>query len=267
MDPDPKTVLGQLKIILDNPIVGLVVDFAREFFIGKIVSKHEQGDKATYVLNDKWLRAEASKLFANSFLDENLLRQITYSKHLKVGVRVELFDKWGPNPADVNPDPSLGQVGENQWADFRLALVEELLVQKGSDNVVMLTGPEKESVIQDLCAFLTELAKLPAPYRLQRLVKLSYCKAREDDYKIVHFEKLRGVIAATLKDFVREVKNWLTDPGPTGYASLARQTANGVFGASVSAYNTMSAAATTINNTAASVNTETNRWSLGSWIR
>ncbi|MBI5530817.1 MAG: hypothetical protein HY918_04985 [Candidatus Doudnabacteria bacterium] len=238
----------RLKKLVENPIIDHSIDWLGDFVMGKMFIKEKHGDTTTRKINPEWLRKEAPRLYARTSLDENLLREITYSKYFQAAHRVSLFDNWGPNPTIADPDPLLGQIGPHQWDDFRLNLVDAMF--ETGPVLTPLKGAEKDEKIKELCNFLTEIAQLPNLYKLRRIVQLRYCRSRETDYKMVMFERLRGKVFASARDFMVEIRTWMNDPGPTGMLALSAIAATSITAATPIIQNAATNAANNLNNRA-----------------
>ncbi len=200
-----------LKTVLDDPIVDHGLDWLGDYVMGHAFWEKKMAADGTQNrgVNPAWIRRESPKIFAQTHLDENLLREITYSSHLAAGHRTTLFDNWGPSPvlpADPGDyDPLLGEVGPHQWDDIRLSLVEEL--------VGITDDAKRQTKIKELGETLTEIAQLEPVFRLRRFIRLHYCKPREDDYRIVKVEQFFQRRFENFRDF----QDWLISPDPTGF--------------------------------------------------
>jgi len=237
---------AKLNKALENPIVDHAIDWAGDYVMGHQFWKKSMSGKRE--ISPEWLRTEAPHLWAESHLDENALREITYSAHLAPAWRVALFDSWGPNPAVPNPDPALGQVGRNQWNDIRCSLVEEMFVRR-TDHLEPLSGDARKDKLKELCATLEEIARLPNVYKLRRFVRLNYCKAREDDYNIVKLERMRGQTFTSINGLWTGFRSWVTDPA--GLAANADLVTAAAQNAKPAVRTYLDSLATTINNCAA----------------
>jgi hypothetical protein len=198
-----------------NPYFSHVVDWFGDFIMGRHFFNKETNPegKTVHTINHLWFRREAPHEFAKSHLDKNLLREITYSRHLKVGHRVRLFDNWGPDPTVIDPDPTLGQIGLNQWNDIRLTLVDNLFQDVECQHPIV--GDEREDIIIDLCQTLIEISKLDDLHKLRRFVELEYCKPREDDYEAVKWRHRRVRANAKLDAWGLELQDRATGDGRT----------------------------------------------------
>lgn len=257
-----KKIFDQINDTLKHPMVEVGMDWLGDFVMGHMFTKRQEGDKIKREIDPVWLRREAPRIYARTKLDENLLREITYSRHLFAGHRVAIFDNWGPDPATIDPDPLLGEIGPYQWDDCRLTLVEAMFSQDGP-NLIPLKGVEREAKIKELCEFLTEIAQLPNPYKLRRMVQLRYCRSRETDYKMVMFERFRRKTFATMADFANDFQNWINDPGAKGYEAIAATIATGATAATLATGVFTRNAANNLNNLADRTRP---RW-LGRFIR
>jgi hypothetical protein len=212
-----KEQMGKLNETLDtmdkNPWFSHAIDWLGDFLMGQHFLKKEVAadGKTTRSINHHWFRREAPHIFAESHLDENVLREILFARNdtgkwlLDAAWRVSLLDRWGPDPTVAIPDPTLGQIGRNQWNDIRLSLVSEMFTDP-EECKVPLQGDLRKQKIQDICATLTEIAKLSNVYKLRRFVRMNYCKANEGDYRIVRYERFRRRTFTTIGNFLGDAR-------------------------------------------------------------
>jgi hypothetical protein len=255
-----RKIIGKVTDFLNDPKVDAAIDILGGIagaVIGEIIVKKTEGDTTKRTLNPEWVRREAPKLYAETHLDENLLREITYSQDLSAGNRTELFDRWGPIPGRTVWNHAAGEVGPHQWNDIRLTLVEEMCD---------ITDPGIRSAkIAELGAFLTELSKIEPGYRLLRFVRLNYCKPREEDYMIVKMQRFGRNRVANLV----QLQTWIMNTGPDGFVETAIRYYGHVETAATIAAPFVNVADDFLRDAADDINRGTNRgfFGLGRFLR